>query len=248
MDWRFLVTIVIVVALGIATIVLALKVAKRRQPVWAYRTTKIIGLGSDAPSDLKLTFNEQPVSDVYQTRFIFFNKGSETILKDNVIESIIIQFKGAEILRQPDIKAKSREATKFSAKQVVRGGYNSIEVDFLYLDHYDGGVVDVLHTASEEITCTANIVGVQQIKNIGAFEPLPAQGQRGRIIASLVVATVFFGLLLYGFLSSSSDFKENPGFYVLFIILIIPLVAIPILKPSPYFHHKRFPRWSAVTD
>jgi len=243
-----LVTIIITVALGIATIVLALKIVKKRQPVWAYKTTKIIGLGSDAPPDLELTFNEQPVSDVYRTRFILFNKGNEAILKENVTESIIIQFKGAEILRQPDIKAKSKEAIKFSAKQVVKGGYNSVEVNFLYLDHDDGAVVEVLHTASEEISCTANTVGARQIKNIGAFEPTPAKGQRERIIISLVMVIALFGLLLYQLLSSPSDFVKDPWNFVMLVLLSIVFIAISTRKPSPYFHHRKFPRWSAVTD
>ncbi|MCK4388582.1 MAG: hypothetical protein KAW00_07390 [Dehalococcoidia bacterium] len=248
MDWRFLVTIVIVVALGIATIVLARKNVKKRQPVWAYKTIKIIGLGSDAPSDLELTFNEQPISDVYQTRFILFNKGNEAILKDNVAESIAIQFKGAEILRQPDIKAESREAIGFSAKQVVKGGYNSVEVNFLYLDHDDGAVVDVLHTASEEITCTANIVGARQIKNIGVFESPAVKALRGRFLVTLVIIIAFFGLLLYRLLSSPSDFVKDPGNVAVLILLSFSFYAISIRKPFSYFHHRRFPRWSAVND
>jgi len=249
MDWRFLVTIVIVVALGIATIVLARKNVKKRQPVWAYKTIKIIGLGSDAPSGLELTFNEQTISDVYQTRFILFNEGNEAILKDNVAESIAIQFKGAEILRQPDIKAESKEAIGFSAKQVVKGGYNSVEVNFLYLDHDDGAVVDVLHTASEEITCTANIVGARQIKNIGLFEPPPVKSLRERIIVPLVIIVAFFGLLLYRLISSPSDFVKDPGSVAFLILLSFSFYAILYTrKPFSYFHHRRFPQWSAVTD
>ena len=48
-------TIIVTVALGIATLILALKLAKKRQPVWAYKTTKIIELGNNALPELKLT-------------------------------------------------------------------------------------------------------------------------------------------------------------------------------------------------
>lgn len=249
MDWRFLVIIIIAVALGIVTIVLARRIVKKRQPVWAYKTIKIIGLGSDAPSDLELTFNERPINDVYRTRFILFNEGNVAILKDDVTESVIIQFKGAEILRQPDIKAASKEDIKFSAKQVVKGGYNAIEVSFLYLGHDDGAVVDVLHTSSEEVTCTANIIGAQQIKNIGGLEPPMVKGQREGVIVGLVILMTFFGLLFRRLLSSPSDFAKDPGNIAFLILLSFAFFAVFTTRnPFRYLRPRRFPRWSDVTD
>jgi hypothetical protein len=249
MDWGLL-GIILAVVFFVAMIVLALKLVKKRQPVWAYETTKIIGLGSNAPPELKLTFNEQPVSDVYQTRVILFNKGNEPILNDNVTESVIIQFKGAEILRQPDIKAKSKEAIKFSAKQVVKGGHNSIEVNFLYLDHDDGAVVDVLHTASEEVTCTANIIGTQQIKNIGNFEPRPLQHRRRRLIALLLYLIILVvgpaGLSIYYLLTGYS--REQPMTLVVFIVFWLSCTALWIFDFRRLFHYRKFPRWSSIGD
>jgi len=250
MDWRFVVTIISTIVFGVATIVLALKLVKKRQPVWAYETTKIIGLGSNAPPELKLTFNEQPVSDVYRTRVILFNKGNEPILNDNVTESIIIQFKGAEILRQPDIRARSKEAIKLSAKQVVKGGHNSVEVNFLYLDHDDGAVVDVLHTASEEVTCTANIIGTQQIKNIGDFEPRPLQHRRRRLIALLLYLIIFVvgpaALFFYYLLTGYS--REQPMTLVILIVFMLFWTAKLIVDFRRYFHYRKFPRWSSIGD
>ena len=250
MDRSTVLAIIFFVATIVLTVVLAFKLAKKKKLVWAYETTKIIGLGSNAPPELKLTFNEQPVNDVYQTRVILFNKGNEAILKDNVTESIIIQFKGAEILRQPDIKAKSKEAIKFSAKQVVKGGPDSIEVNFLYLDHDDGAVVDVLHTASERVTCTANIIGTRHIKNIGNFEPLLLQHQRRRRIGLLLYFIVLIvcplGLLFYYLLTSDS--REQPMTLVVSIVFLLVCITLWISDLRRFFHYRKFPRWSAITD
>ena len=101
MDWRFLATISLTVILGIATIVLAIKHTKKKKPVWAYITRKIIGLGANAPPELKLTFDERPINDVYQTIFILFNKGNEAIRQNDITENVAIHFKGADILRHP---------------------------------------------------------------------------------------------------------------------------------------------------
>ena len=96
MDWRFLVTIIITVVLGIITIFLALKLIKRKKPVWARNTTKIIGIGTNAPPELKMTFHGQSVDNVYRTVFIFFNRGTETIRKADVAEAVAIHFEGAK--------------------------------------------------------------------------------------------------------------------------------------------------------
>lgn len=241
MDWRFLVTIISTVAFGILALVLAFKLAKKRQPVWAYKTTKIIGLGSNAPPELKLTFNAQPVSDVYQTRFILFNKGNEAILKENVTESIVIQFKGANILRQPTILAKSREGIGVSAKQVIKEGDDAIAVSFQYLDHNDGAVIEVVHTTSQDIKPSGNIIGTKKIRYIGEFAPTLDRPLR-TILISIGVASgciVAFGIDLF-----NEGIQGAPGnlFALVFFCLMLGFTMVPFLRC------RRFPRWSAVKN
>jgi hypothetical protein len=243
MDWRFLVTIIITGALGIITIVLALKLAKKRQPVWAYKTTKIIGLGSNAPPELKLTFNEQSVSDVYRTRVILFNKGNEPIVKGNVTESVAIHFKGADILRQPTILANSRKGIELSAKQVVKDGDNAIEVSFKYLDHNDGAVIEVLHTTSQGIKVSGNIIGTSKIRYIGEFVPTIDQPFVNALINNLiyvVVPLVCIGALLWTF--RKEVIQGNPAYIILLVFFFIVYLGAEWV----YFSFRRFPRWSVV--
>ncbi len=263
MDWRFLVTIIITVALGIATIILALKLVKKRQPVWAYKTTKIIGLGSDAPPDLKhqylllailfplpelkLTFNEQPVSDVYRTRFILFNKGIEAILKDNVTESIAIHFKGANILRQPTILAKSRKGIGLSAKQVVKDRDNAIEISFQYLDHNDGAVIEVLHTTtSQDIKPSGNIIGTSEIRYIGEFIPTPNRLLRVTIARAVMVA-VMVSIFSWVFLKVPNDLPLGTvGGNIFYIVGLAFLLFMLVPEVAPFVRSRKFPRWSVV--
>ena len=242
MDWGMISTLLAVIFF-IVMLVLALKVTKRKKPVWAYKTTKIIGLGSNAPPELKLTFSDRPVSDVYQTTFIFFNKGTEAIRKDDMTESLTIHFKGAEILRQPIIKAKSKEAIEFSAKQVVKEGDNSIQIGFLYLDHEDGAVVEVLHTASEEITCYGNIIGASEIRNIGEFKPSRPRLLLTRLIISLAPVIAISGVFVY--YSLTLGFKEEP-IIVPLVLILAGLLFVATLIPSilSNFRYRKFPRWS----
>ena len=49
MDWGLVGTIIFGIA-TIISIIIAFRLVKHRKPAWAYKTTKIIGLRTDAPS------------------------------------------------------------------------------------------------------------------------------------------------------------------------------------------------------
>lgn len=251
MDWG-IISIPLAIIFFIITLLLTLKVIKRKKPVWAYTTTKIIGLGSKAPPELKLTFNDRPVNDVYQTTFILFNKVTEAIRKDDVTESVTIHFKGAEILRQPIIKAKSKEAIEFSAKQVTKDGENSIELGFLYFDHEDGAVVEIIHTASERINCVGNIIGIKEIVNIGEFVPFRTKRFRNLLAIGIVMLLIpLFGASVLALPES----RTPAGLAILpisiAILSIITLGFWSVLYLSeirPFFRYRIFPSWSRLKE
>jgi hypothetical protein len=199
------------------------------------------------PPELKLTFNEQPVSDVYQTRLIFFNKGNETILKENVTESITMHFKGANILRQPIIAAKSREGIGMSAKQVIKDGDNAVEVSFQFLDHNDGAVIEIWHTKSEDIEVSGNILGTSRIRYIGEFAPTYSRPRENIILRMIVyigipvIATGFF------FWPRQQEETQNlPSyFYIIWVVLLCYMIGLGV---SPFIRVRRFPRWSVVNS
>lgn len=202
MDWGTVLSITLVIALFIVSTILALKLARKKKPVRAYKSKKIISLGTNAPPELKLTFNDRPVTDVYRTTFIFFNKGNEAIRKSDVTKKITVHFGGAEILREPSVKATSKEEIEFLVKQVVKDGDNAIELDFLYLDHNDGAIVDVIHTTCEQIDCRGNIIGAKEITNIGEFEESRPRFLGLFSITFLIVAVITIPIVILSFLKN----------------------------------------------
>jgi len=245
MDWRFLVTIIITVALGIVAIVLALKLAKKKKPAWAYRTTRIIGLGTSAPSELKLTFNGQPINNAYRTGFIFFNRGNETVRSDDVTQSILIHFQGAKILRPPMVLAQSRQAIGASAEQVVGDDDNAVRLGFLYLDHNDGMVVEVLHTESQNIKCSGNIIGSSEICYVGQFINPVAELKWG---IPLIVVT---GVLLGGAIVALTlrVWKESIILDLWMLILIVVFAPLTIGKHLSFVRQgMKFPKWSRFKE
>lgn len=245
-----IISIPLTIVLFIVSTILLIKLTKRKRPVWALNTKQVIGLGAEAPPEIKLYFSNKQINDVYQTTFIFFNSGNETILRNDVTENVTIHFKDAEILRQPTINKMSKDAIKFSAKQVIKGGDNCIELDFLYLDNKDGAVVEVLHAASKGITCSGNIIDSKQVVNIGHFsQSLPHRLFRGvlgfiRLMFALTILLSGLGILLYGaFTSTLTDFTLT-RLFVPVILILAGLTYIPDI--ISYFQYRKFPRWSFV--
>ncbi len=238
-----MISIPLAIVLFIVSTILVIKLTKRKNPVWAYKTTRIIGLGTNAPPELQLTFSGSPVNDVYQTTFTLFNKGTEAIREGDVTEHVTIHFKGTTILRGPTIKATSKDAIVFSAKQVVKEGDNSIELGFLYLDHNDGAVVEVIHTAPQEISCTANIIGARQIRNIGDFRQ-----SRPRLLGTKIVvySVAIIGLIFFA-IYVPLVLKEET--FVTAIIAAFAVFTSFAFIPEVYdlLRYRRFPWWTRST-
>jgi len=251
MEWRTVLTVVLSVTTVVLSVVLAYKFAKRKKPVWARNTRRIIGRGTDAPPELHLTFDELAVHDVYQTVFIFFNKGTETIRKADVAEAVAIHFEGAKILRPPTILAVSKKANKVSVRQLVRDGDETIEIDFLYLDRGgDGVVVEVLHTESKQIRCSGVIMGANEIGYVGEFLPYRPPGWLAAAYATVIVSS---GLLLYTvFRDLPTEYPELSlsdkfllGTAILFMLLVIVMWVRAAMNIPTFYRYLRFPKWTA---
>ena len=238
MDWG-LIGVILAIVFGIVSvvsIVIAVRLAKRRRPSWAYRTQKVVGLGSNAPRELKLMFGDTVINEVFQTTFILFNRGNEPILaKDDVIKPIVLRFGNAQILREPIIRPSNYDIM-FDAKRVI----DCVEVTFKYLDHMDGAVVDVLHTKSDKLDFQGKIIGVEKISYVGAFEEKRLTTLE-RIAAAFVVAWLaMLAVWAIGtFLAKSSSFGWIGN------VLPVSFVAgacIPSL--IKVFQLQKFPSWS----
>jgi len=244
MDWKFIVTIVVAVA-GIAvSTILVIKLSKRKKPVWAYVSWKIIGLGTNAPHELKLIFNDEPVNDVHQTLVIFFNAGNEAIVKEDVRDNIDIRFPGAKILREPILRMPNKPQTKLSAGRLTENGCDLIRLDFEFLDHNDGIVLDVLHTAcNAPIDCSGYILETGKPRYIGEFIPRQYKFTKSRIrnyVMAILGPLAFSGLMIFVDLRDG-DFP-NIWNYIVFPLFFWALALMEIMPDT--LKRLRFPSWS----
>lgn len=243
MNWSIVQTILTVVfgIIAIISIVVVVKMARRKKPVWAVNTQKIIGIETDAPAELKLYFSEKSINDALRTIIVFFNKGNEAIREDDISESIIIHFRGAQILREPTINKPSKEPIKFTARQVVQDGDDSIRVGFRYLGHNDGATIEVLHTEAKSIFITGDIMDTEIVESHG-YEPHQLRPSiRGAVIGSIVTACAIAGIVLGLIYDLESDV-----IYLLSGGVIGASAAVIQNLIQRYVQYKRFPSWSRL--
>ena len=240
MNWEFVVTIIVAVGFGIATLVLGIKRAKKKKPVWGYDETKIIGLGSKAPPEVKLSFAGEEVTDVYRTVVIFFNKGNEPIGEKDVAKRIVVDFGKGKILREPALVSVSKEENNFSAKIVEDNG---IELGFNYLGHSDGACIEVLHTRGSPPLMSGTVIDTP-IKEIRGFsEDIESSGITRTIICGVAVVglVVYFGIQLYYAVSADA----NWGLYPMIASGVIFVILITILEYDlpRVIRALKFPYW-----
>jgi hypothetical protein len=247
MNWG-LVGVIATVTFGIVAIIaiiVAVRLARKKTPVWAHRTQQLIGLGTNAPPELKLTFNDKPVAAVFQTTLIFYNRGNESIRRVDVTDNVAFRFPGAEILREPTIKPNKPEI-RISAKRVITHGDNAIELDFEYLAHNDGVIIEVLHTNFQSIERQGNIIDSKEMQDIGYF-PLTYPRLRRLLLPAagpLVVGIIGIALLINGMLASKPEDSFSKFFFPSFLIIFGLLTIVEFL---PYFRARRFPKWSMIS-
>jgi len=247
MDWRFWVPIISTLVFGIATVVLALKLVKKKQPAWAYTTIPILGIDSKTPPELKLVFDGRSVDDVYRTLVIFFNAGNQTIEASDVRKQITLVFKNAKILREPKLYANDT-ATEFSVEWSSSGEYSEVKLGFKCLDHNDGAVMEVIHDGKGEVSCDGRIKETKEIAFLGKFTPPDLRRLPGYIIAGFVVSGVWFAMVVGLAIAGGVDLIAKPVEVAMIAVLFGMGVYLLWQNIARLLARRRFPAWSALSE
>ena len=235
-----IVSIVVAVYFGLRSI-------RKKEPVFAWCREKIIGLGSNAPEELKLLFNDVPLAKVFRTTFIVFNRGRLAIRKDDIVGCLRISFDEGAILRQPIIHTKSSQSIEFLANAVVENNKHQVELEFQYLNHNDGAVFEVLHTDDTKINIDATLIDVNKIIDIGNMKPIQV-GRMKYLFGSFIGFCALFGWAIHGAVTmdeSSTTTGEPLSIWVpLVIAFAITWLLTFMTDVREFYRYYRFPSWS----
>lgn len=247
MGWNPIYLVITIVSIGIA-IYFGRKSIRKKEPFVAYFREKVLGIGANAPVELKLLFNDIQVSDVYRTRFLIFNKGKLAIRKSDIVDGITIIFDSGEILGEPVIKCVSNESVKFRAIKTSQDNKYQIELDFDYLNEKDGAVIEVLHTEDSNTSTKARLIDVEKITEIKNIKPFI----RWRMRYYFYSFIGFCGLLGWGVYEiTHGEVNTSPAngvdikvFYPIMISLGVAWLLTFLPDVKNYIRYYSFPKWS----
>ena len=239
----------VISAIGVlVAIVIYLRSRKEKRPIWYFRTRKVIGLGENESSDIQILFKGHVVPQVSVTKLGFANLGRETILNSEVREQIRTTFyDDVEILGEPKIIRCSRPAIDLSA---TREG-EVVNISFAFLDHKDGGVVEIAHTGDVNtiIQLDGTIIGVKKgIKQ--QSDKYALTRTRKESMVGLVIGTVWtiflLGLFILVTIKDVSDGGLDVGTTIIFVGFIIPLIYLLIVGIRNVT--RSLPMWLSLDD
>lgn len=202
MSWNVL-SIVLTVIFGLVSIVsviIAIRLARKQKPTWAYRTRHIIGPITGEPPELKVMFAGQDVTDVYRTLLLFCNKGNEKLERDDVASQLIVRFRSARVLKVTVLET-SRDAIKFEATRGMAfdeseaDEFERVYLEYEWLGHGDGATVEVLHTKCENVTLTAQFKNTRIYRLRWENVNRQALTQNTWLLAFLVVLSLVMWIL-----------------------------------------------------
>lgn len=242
------------IAFFVIIVILTILVIKRKTPAWGYLSEKLIGRLRETPPGFEVTYNGRVVGDAYRTWVIFFNGGYDTIRNTDISDKPTVHFEKAEILRPPEIIEANKQDTGFSLKQVNGNGESAVELDFQYLDHNDGAVIEVFHTKAEAITLSGHIIGTKAIQYVPNFTPVRPPNFVRQLAIAIAMLCVPEALLIWAAVTGNLT-KPTPGAHpmpqiesiaIVSVMALLYCVAMTFTAIVPLIRHKRFPKWAVV--
>jgi len=149
-------------------IVLYRRSKREKLPRFGYESRTLVEGISSALSGLKVVFLGTSQDRITVTRFYFWNAGEEPIRRADLVKSAPIRIDGpstARILVATTVY-KTDPAANFSVIQCIDSSpQQHLEIEFDYLDHRDGGVIQIVHTgpSSANFQVSGKIIGARPI-------------------------------------------------------------------------------------
>jgi len=228
------------IIIGIVVSYYFYRVSKRaKEPSWSIRSNNLIeGYGSKL-SDLEIRYKSQQVENLTISRVLFWNEGSETIDRNDIVAANPLRIEGLNNTRLIDTKVLSSNnpSSRFLCSLSDDKTHASLEFD--YLDQDNGAVIQIFHTgtSSQDISVKGDIKGVKVLrqKDVEVTElPFPLvvffrknikhDMKRRIMIVGYLVVTLFFlscGALfiLFTLLPRASDLSSAGLNYFTNIVL-----------------------------
>jgi hypothetical protein len=201
--------------IGVVSLLYSYFSKKKASPSFQKESSRLIGhKNNELPGEIRVFYQEIPLSRLTRSTFIFWNDGNETLSKEDITSGDPIAISVAN-----DERILSFQVTKLSRKinniQVLRcdGVENSIILEFDFLDKNDGAVIEILHDGKElHPKVTGTVKGLKSgIADLGVarnYKPNENK-ERNPIIFLSKSKFPLYAMIAFGLILTSSTFFPN---------------------------------------
>jgi hypothetical protein len=226
MDTTAIVGITLAVIFGLITtvaLIVTLNSLRRKRPTWAVRGSTLIRLGQPTLPNLKILYGDQQVQSVTVSRILFWNRGTEPILRENIPPDAPLTIRARDEVQLLNVEVLQDTSgsglfhhTEDAARQVST-------LDFAYLEPNQGAVLQVVHTGTspEDVSVSGHVIGagdpVQRRVRVNRYRFLPTSAEFDRQLSPQAKWRIAFWLSL--------------GLFVLLLGLGAVIVLLTYLLP-----------------
>jgi hypothetical protein len=189
---------IISVLIGLAASYITYRLSKRtKEPRYAMRSTNLVANHVSKISDLAISYQGKPISNLTVSKVALWNAGRDPIREGDIpkLDPLTITAKDNAEIRKAEILYSSREANEL---EIDLASSKKLYLRFKYLDRDQGAVVQLWHTglSHDVLDFTGSVIGAT-IKNATIPEGDTARGD------------IFMGLM--GFVGAMSLINSLVG-------------------------------------
>lgn len=257
--WFNILTLLLSILGVIATVIMSLALVKERKPIFLVEPIKSLILDSKklekAPIKiLRKDSGNEIKSDLLLLKFYFWNRGKQSIKKEDILKKIIISFNDYqnEIIDFRLIKI-TRDVTKINLKRYDKDPQRKLELNFKILEKNDGFLGQIIYSGNPKakLEISGTIEGVKKILTnksmsflIERFISLSINQKIFYVLIAIITIFLFswpfYGIILLISLgirkifqkdiSSNSVKKIQKLFYILSLIISLLFCSTIIAK------------------
>jgi len=185
-------------------LIVALKSLRRKRPSWAVRGSTLIRRGHPGLPDLKILHRDQEVKNVTVSRILFWNRGTETIVRQNIPEhgQLTIRAKEGVNLLNVEVLQDTSGGRQFEHSE--DDAREASKLDFEYLEPNQGVVLQVEHTGNSpwDVSVSGHVIGggdpVLRRVRVISYLPLPTSAEFDRRLGPRARRRITYGVALAG--------------------------------------------------
>ena len=223
--------------------IITIHTTKSKKPLWFCNINPLFQKGVAAIPDLSIKYKNNDVSNLSSVFFAFWNDGKEPITRDTVVEPLRLTVSGS--IYEAQVIQSTTASNDLAV--TVTDDKTAAELDFKYLDHKQGVVIQIFSDCSNiaDFQFVGAIMGCKKFKNFTYKDKRKAKlmGAFSSIISSIIAA---FATAVAAFLSNGQGggrLTAGSNHLMLNAVIAFSLVAILLVSAFAiikYFRDTRY--------